>query len=107
MLSTWRKREMARKLSIAYRNRPQTPLELAIWAILNVIENGAERFERSYGAALPWIIYYSLDVILVLATIIGAMTISVWYLLKYMFFKAPKQGKDLSSKKRRVKAKKL
>nr|XP_040238054.2 UDP-glucosyltransferase 2-like [Anopheles coluzzii]XP_040238055.2 UDP-glucosyltransferase 2-like [Anopheles coluzzii] len=61
-----RKRRMAQSLSRAYKTRPQTPLDLARWSIINVIENGAMEYERSYAPKLPWYIYYSLDVILVL-----------------------------------------
>lgn len=64
---------MAQSLSRAYKTRPQTPLDLARWSIINVIENGAMEYERSYAPKLPWYIYYSLDVILVL--LLAAITI--------------------------------
>uniref|UniRef100_A0A182PJ67 UDP-glucuronosyltransferase n=1 Tax=Anopheles epiroticus TaxID=199890 RepID=A0A182PJ67_9DIPT len=58
-----RKRQMAKLLSRAYKTRPQQPLDLALWSIINVIENGAMQYERSYAPKLSWPIYYSLDVI--------------------------------------------
>uniref|UniRef100_A0A182JNW2 UDP-glucuronosyltransferase n=1 Tax=Anopheles christyi TaxID=43041 RepID=A0A182JNW2_9DIPT len=74
-----RKKQMAQSLSRAYNTRPQPPLDLALWSIVNVIENGAMQYERSYAAELPWYIYYSLDVILVLLFAAIAIVFGVSY----------------------------
>ncbi|XP_049281307.1 UDP-glucosyltransferase 2-like isoform X1 [Anopheles funestus] len=61
-----KKKLNAQALAKAFNNRAQQPLDLARRSIINVIQNGAMAYERSYGAKLPWHIYYSLDVIIML-----------------------------------------
>uniref|UniRef100_A0A182NXB2 UDP-glucuronosyltransferase n=1 Tax=Anopheles dirus TaxID=7168 RepID=A0A182NXB2_9DIPT len=75
-------KQMAVSLSKAYRQRPQQPLDLAIWSIINVIEHGAKRYERSYATQLSWPVYYSLDVIAMLAFVIFFTLAPVLYSLR-------------------------
>ncbi|XP_053696923.1 UDP-glycosyltransferase UGT5-like [Sabethes cyaneus] len=63
-------RQAAIDVSRAYRHRPQTPVELAVWSIENVLINGHRKLEKSYGSELSLPIYYSWDIIAVLVLII-------------------------------------
>lgn len=72
-------REAAMAVSEAYRSRPQTPVELSVWSIENVMKNGARRLEKSYGGELSLAVYYSWDVMLVFsAMIIGCLAAVLW-----------------------------
>ncbi|XP_035916501.1 UDP-glucosyltransferase 2-like isoform X2 [Anopheles stephensi] len=77
-----RKKENAQALAKAYNNRPQPPLDLALWSIINVIENGAMRYERSYASKLPLYIYHSFDVLamflFLFATVILLLSYCSW-----------------------------
>ncbi|XP_062548927.1 UDP-glycosyltransferase UGT5-like isoform X2 [Armigeres subalbatus] len=73
-------REAAIAVSEAYGHRPQTPVELAVWSIENVLKNGVRRLDRSYGSQLSVVVYESLDVILVLGVVI-ALTLTSIYLI--------------------------
>uniref|UniRef100_A0A3P8W2H5 UDP-glucuronosyltransferase n=1 Tax=Cynoglossus semilaevis TaxID=244447 RepID=A0A3P8W2H5_CYNSE len=59
-------------LSQLHRNRPMSPMDTAIFWIEYVIRNKGAAHLQSVGSTLPWYIYYSLDVALVLMTIIVA-----------------------------------
>ncbi|XP_065075736.1 UDP-glycosyltransferase UGT5-like [Ochlerotatus camptorhynchus] len=70
--SSMKKAAMA--VSEAYRSRPQTPVELSVWCIENVMKNREHRLEKSYGGELSLAVYYSWDVIVVFsAMIVGSL----------------------------------
>ncbi|XP_055551136.1 UDP-glycosyltransferase UGT5-like [Wyeomyia smithii] len=56
-------RQAALDVSRAYRHRPQTPVELAVWSIENVLMNGHRKLEKSYSSELSVPIYYNWDVV--------------------------------------------
>ncbi|XP_050079134.1 UDP-glucosyltransferase 2-like [Anopheles maculipalpis] len=97
-----RKKENAQSLAKAYNSRPQPPLDLAIWSIINVIENGAKHYERSYAAKLSWDIYYSLDVFMILVLLFVIVVIPFSYCSWKMCCKNDTRGKKRFNKKKRL-----
>lgn len=72
-------RENAQRLSKAYRDRPATPLETAVWWTEYIARSNGAPYLHSEGADLPWYQYHLIDVALVL--IIGSAA------LIYIFFR--------------------
>ncbi|XP_055637869.1 UDP-glycosyltransferase UGT5-like [Toxorhynchites rutilus septentrionalis] len=65
--------QAAAAVSDAFLHRPQSPMDLAVWSIENVLRNGPRRLDKSYGSELNLFVYNSWDVILVFCTIVLAI----------------------------------
>ena len=68
----------AKALSKPFKNRPQQPLETAIYWIEYVIENGGHLLQP-HSVHMNWIAYYSLDSIVFLIITISSI---IYFLLK-------------------------
>ncbi|XP_059619400.1 UDP-glycosyltransferase UGT5-like [Phlebotomus argentipes] len=75
----------AKKVSYAYKNRPKTPLETAVWWAEHVIKTGGSPLTKSHSVFLPWYIYHSLDVIatLLLGCVI-LLTAWIWFIRRLL-----------------------
>lgn len=67
-------RENAKKVSYSFKNRPQTPIETAIWWVEYVAATRGAPLLKSHSIHLSMVEYYSIDV---LATIAFALLISM------------------------------
>lgn len=73
----------AKKVSYAYTNRIQTPVETAIWWVENVAATDGAQLTKSYSVFMCGIAYHSLDVIFViLLAIIVILTSWIWLVKK-------------------------
>lgn len=54
--------ENAKKVSFSYKNRPQKPIDTAVWWVEHVAATGGAPLTKSSSTYLPGYIYYSLDV---------------------------------------------
>lgn len=60
--------EHAKQVSFSYRNRPQSPLESAVWWCEHVAATGGLPLAQSYSSELPWYSYHQFDVYIVTIT---------------------------------------
>lgn len=68
-----------------FKDRPQTPLEEAIyWTEYVIRYNGAPQL-RTKGSQLPWYQYYLIDVAIVLLSISVAIITIIYVVLSYIF----------------------
>ncbi|XP_049533781.1 UDP-glucosyltransferase 2-like isoform X1 [Anopheles darlingi] len=82
-----KKRFRAQAVSKAFRNRAQSPLSLALWSILNVIEHGDMRLEKSYGSEISWFVDSSLDVLAVITISLIAIIWPTCFFCRKIFSK--------------------
>lgn len=82
----YRYQENARALSRAYRDRPASPLETAVWWSEFIARGNGRRYLRSEGADLPWYQYYLFDVFLFLAVILLTAFYVTYRLMKFLLF---------------------
>ncbi|XP_055597964.1 UDP-glucosyltransferase 2-like [Uranotaenia lowii] len=54
--------ENAKKVSYSYRNRPQSPVDTAVWWCEHVVATGGLPLAKSYSTELPWYSYNLIDV---------------------------------------------
>jgi glucuronosyltransferase len=76
-LSHYRYRENAQRLSRIYRDQPLTPLEQAVFWTEYVIRHKGAPHMRSAALDLTWYQYFLLDVIAVLALVVGSVLLIV------------------------------
>lgn len=77
-------RENAQRLSKAYRDRPATPLETAIWWTEYIARGNGRFYFRGEGADLPWYQSRSIDVALVLIIVSTAFIYILFRLIKLL-----------------------
>lgn len=77
-------RENAQRLSKAYRDRPATPLETAVWWTEYIARGNGRFYFRSDGADLPWYQRHLIDVALVLIIVSTAFIYILFRLIKLL-----------------------
>jgi glucuronosyltransferase len=77
-------RENAQRLSRAYRDRPATPLETAVWWTEYVARGNGRFYFRSEGADLRWYQRYFIDVALVLIIVSAIFIYILFRLIKLL-----------------------
>lgn len=77
-------RENAQRLSKAYRDRPATPLETAVWWTEYIARGNGSPFLRSEGADIPWYQHHLIDVALVLIIVFAALIYIIFRLIKLL-----------------------
>lgn len=77
-------RENAQRLSKAYRDRPATPLETAVWWTEYIARGNGNSYLRSEGADLLWYQYHLIDVALVLIIVSTALIYIFFRLIKLL-----------------------
>ncbi|XP_011267296.2 UDP-glucuronosyltransferase 2A3 isoform X2 [Camponotus floridanus] len=77
-------RENAQRLSKAYRDRPASPLETAVWWTEYVARGNGNPYSRSEGADLPWYQYHLIDVALVLIIVFTVFIYILFRLIKLL-----------------------
>ncbi|XP_011865658.1 PREDICTED: UDP-glucuronosyltransferase 2B20-like isoform X3 [Vollenhovia emeryi] len=77
-------RENAQRLSKAYRDRPATPLETAVWWTEYVARGNGRFYFRSEGADLPWYQSLLIDVVLVFIIVSAALIYIAFRLIKLL-----------------------
>ena len=91
-------RQNAQKLSRQFRDRPQAPLETAIFWTEYVIRHGGAPHLRSAALDLTWYQYLLLDVIAVIllsiATVLGTMYFIFRKIISIHFESVPKKLKE-------------
>lgn len=87
-------RENARKVSLSYRNRLNTPAETAVWWVEHIIRTGGETLNRSKAIGMPWYIYWSCDVISVIAITLLVILGSWIWVIRYLFCRKSKAQKN-------------
>lgn len=101
--NTWYS-ENAKKLSKAYRDRPSTPLETAIWWTEYLGRGNGLPYVRSEAANMPWYQRNLIDVMLALALLALLSTYVSFRALKYILTRRKKKQEErndgMSSKKR-------
>lgn len=92
-----RYRENARRLSRAYRDRPVSPLETAVWWTEHVARGHGLPYLRSEGANLPWYQRHLVDVALFLLIAVLALLCPVCLLAKVLLSSSPSSSSYSSS----------
>jgi len=91
-------RQNAQKFSRLFRDRPQTPLETAIFWTEYVIRHGGAPHLRSAALDLAWYQYLLLDVIAVIvlsiAIVLGTMYFICRKIISILFKSVPKKLKE-------------
>lgn len=93
----------AQKVSYAYTNRIQTPLETAIWWVENVAATEGAQLTKSYSVFMDGIAYHSIDVILVLVLAGLAVLVSWLWVVKKVC--CGRTNKSVENRKRKLKTK--
>lgn len=76
--------ENAQRLSKAFRDRPATPLETAVWWTEYIARGNGGSYLHSYGADVAWYQYYHIDVALVSIIVIASLTYIIYRLIKLL-----------------------
>jgi glucuronosyltransferase len=100
-----RYRENAQRLSRIYRDQPLTPLQQAVYWTEYVIRHKGAPHLRSAVLDLAWYQYFLLDVIAVLAIVVGSVVVIGFLVLRALCRKlfggrTTVQRADISAKKR-------
>lgn len=88
--------ERAKIISSTFRTRPTTPIETSVWWIQYVISNG--ELSKSHATDLSWFVYYSVDVMLFLASIIVCSVYGTFVLFRTSMNRIRKRCTDYSKK---------
>ncbi|XP_025206181.1 UDP-glucuronosyltransferase 2A1-like [Melanaphis sacchari] len=96
MLTDPKYRQKAKELSEAFRDRPMSPLETAVYWIEYVIRHKGAPHLRSAAVGMPWYQYYLIDVLIVI--FLSAITFFV--LLYYLILKVPLRLLNKKSKEK-------
>lgn len=86
--------ENAKKVSFSYRNRPQKPLDTAIWWIEHVAATKGAPLTKSYASHIHWFIYLSFDVYLTLLTVLVVCILGWIVTIKKLFVKGNRKQKS-------------
>ncbi|XP_033249072.1 UDP-glucuronosyltransferase 1-3 [Drosophila miranda] len=73
-----------RRSAKAFRERPQSPLELAIWWIEHVIDTRGGLLLEGRARHISWFVYNSIDVYLICLAIIAIPLITIWQLVRLL-----------------------
>ncbi|XP_014478126.1 PREDICTED: UDP-glucuronosyltransferase 2A3-like [Dinoponera quadriceps] len=76
--------ENVQRLSKAYRDRPATPLETAVWWTEYIARGNGGPYLHSYGADLAWYQYHHIDVVLVLIIVVALFVYILFRLIKLL-----------------------
>ncbi|XP_015363936.1 PREDICTED: UDP-glucuronosyltransferase 2B15-like [Diuraphis noxia] len=98
MLTNPKYRQKAKELSEAFRDRPMSPLETAVYWTEYVIRYKGAPHLRSVAVGMPWYQYYLIDVLVVI--ILSITTIFV--LLYYLIFKVILRFLNKKSKEKKT-----
>ncbi|CAB0016301.1 unnamed protein product [Nesidiocoris tenuis] len=74
----------AKRVSKAYRDRPMTPLQTAVYWVEYVLRHDGAPHMRSLARHMPWYAYYNYDVMLFLHFTAFALLYVVYRLLKFL-----------------------
>ncbi|XP_031842459.1 UDP-glycosyltransferase UGT5 isoform X2 [Nomia melanderi] len=95
--------ENAKRLSKAYRDRPTSPLDTAVWWSEYIGRGNGLPYIKSDASQLPWYVRNLVDVIAVLIIIALVTIYAIYKLTKYLLNRGKKvkvNEKDTASKKR-------
>ncbi|XP_017847082.2 UDP-glucuronosyltransferase 1-3 [Drosophila busckii] len=70
--------------TIAFRSRPQPPLDLAVWWIEHVIATRGAVLSQSVARHINWFVYNSIDVYVCCLGFVFLSLLSVWKIIKYI-----------------------
>lgn len=71
--------ENAKKISYSYKNRPQRPIETAIWWVEHVAATGGAHLTTSHSSFMSWYEYHSVDILALLGSgFIIYVAIVIW-----------------------------
>lgn len=73
-----------KRATIAFRERPQDPLELAVWWTEHVIATNGAPLVRSAGNNINWFVYNSIDIYICCLVIVLLCIGAVWKLFKLL-----------------------
>lgn len=94
---------MAEKVSFAFRNRPLSPVETAVWWIEHVIATGGMDLARTDSMKMNWFVYHSIDVVGTLVA--GFLVIAILAYRVAKFCCCRRKAEKLSQKKLKKKVK--
>lgn len=77
----YRYKQKAKELSEAFRDRPMSPLDTAMYWTEYVIRHKGAPHLRSSAIGMPWYQYYLIDVLLVVLLSIVAIIVLLYYLI--------------------------
>lgn len=92
--------ENARELSKAYRDRPMSPLDTAVWWTEYVARGSGSKYLRSAGADLPWYQYYLLDVLLFTLLIVLAALYAFYRVARMLLLSRRRTSEPQSNEKK-------
>ncbi|SPP79042.1 UDP-glucuronosyltransferase 1-3 [Drosophila guanche] len=76
--------DKVRRSAKAFRERPQSPLELATWWIEHVIDTRGAPMLENRARHINWFVYNSIDVYLCCLAIIGLPLFAIWQLVRLL-----------------------
>ncbi|GLH07826.1 UDP-glucuronosyltransferase 1-6 [Gryllus bimaculatus] len=96
-------RENARRLSEQFRDRPQAPLDTAVWWTEYVMRHRGAPHLRSAAVGLSWVQLWLLDVGVVLAAILAMFAAILWAAVRTFTNCLFSKAKDRASKTKKAK----
>jgi len=76
-----RYKQKAKELSEAFRDRPMSPLETAVYWTEYVIRHKGAPHLRSAAVGMPWYQYYLIDVLVIIFLFITTIIVLLYYLI--------------------------
>lgn len=79
--NNYRYRQKAKELSVAFRDRPMSPMDTAVYWTEYVIRHKGAPHIQSAAVRMPWYQYYLIDVLLVIFTSIASFFMLLYCLI--------------------------
>lgn len=73
-----------KRLTIAFRERPQDPLKLAVWWTEHVITTNGAPLVQTAGNNISWFVYNSMDIYICCLIVILLGLGAVWIMFKLL-----------------------
>lgn len=87
-------RENIHRLSRLHRDQPMTPMDQAVFWVEYVIRHKGATHLRTDSYKLPWYSYHSLDVVLLLLTVVTVLLLATYATIRFLCCRSKRKTKS-------------
>lgn len=87
-------RESMQRLSRLHRDQPMAPMDLAVFWVEYVIRHKGAAHLRTDSYKLPWYSYHSLDIVLLLLTVVTALLLATYSIIRFLCCRSKRKTKS-------------